>query len=156
TSFSFVGTNTITAVYSGDSNFSASTSAAITQTVNKDNTSTTVTSSVNPSVFGQAVTFTAAVSVTSPGSGSPSGSVTFFDGAAPLGTAALDASSKATLSVSSLAVGNHSITVSYGGDNESNSSTSAAITQTVNKASSASSVTSSVNPSVFGQAVTFT
>ena len=74
----------ITAAYtSGDANFVPSpASTAVTQVVNKANTSATVASSVSPSVYGQAVTFTATVSVVSPGStavANPTGTVTFYD-----------------------------------------------------------------------------
>jgi hypothetical protein len=150
-----VGTHVITVSYAGDSNFNASTSSAIMQTVNKGNSSTTAASSVNPSVFGQSVTFTATVSAVSPAAGTATGTVTFLDGAATLGTASLSSGS-ATFSTSSLAIGNHVINVSYAGDSNFNASTSSAITQTVNKGNSSTTVTSSVNPSVFGQPVTFT
>src|SRR5439155_5954095 len=133
--------------------FTGSTSVALTQTVNKANTTTTVASSANPSVFGQSVTFTATVAVVAPGAGSPSGTVTFLDGATTLGSGALSGST-ATFSTSALAVGSHSITASYGGDTNFNTSASAVLTQTVNKANTTTSVASSVNPSVFGQSVT--
>src|SRR5439155_860696 len=51
-----------------------------TLTINKAGTSTALSSSPNPSVYGQPVTFTAAVSVNSPGSGHPGGTVAFKDG----------------------------------------------------------------------------
>ena len=82
-----VGTDTIKAAYSGDSNFKTST-GTVSQTVGQDSTSTSVVSSANPSVFGQSVTFTATVSANAPGSGTPAGSVTFMDGATKLGTVA--------------------------------------------------------------------
>ena len=56
----------ITAVYSGDSNFTTSTSSALSQTVNQDSTTTSVASATNPSVYGQSVTFTATVTANSP------------------------------------------------------------------------------------------
>src|SRR5262249_56922774 len=49
-----------------------------TLTVNPDGTTTSVTSSLNPSVYGQSVTFTATVSANAPGSGTPQGTVTFY------------------------------------------------------------------------------
>src|SRR5262249_42968574 len=124
------------------------------QTVNKSASLTAVTSSLNPSVFGQTVTFTATVSAVAPGSGTPTGTVTFLDGTATLGTRSLSAGS-ATLATSALTIGNHTISLSYAGDANFNTSTSAAITQT-DKGASSTAVTSSLNPSVFGQAVTFT
>src|SRR5947208_16408483 len=75
--------------------------------------STVVTSSNNPSIFGPAVTFTA--SVTSPVTGTPTGTVTFQDGASALGTGTLSGGT-ATFTTSALTAGTHSITAIYGGD----------------------------------------
>ena len=65
------GTHAITASYNGDTNFSGSTSAALDPDGQPGSRSTTtaVVSSVNPSVYGQAVTFTATVAAVSPGAG---------------------------------------------------------------------------------------
>ena len=104
------------AVYGGDSNFITSTSTALTQTVNQDATKTTVTSSANPSVSGQPIIFTATVKAVAPGSGVPTGTVTFYDGSTSLGTAQLYGSGHATISISTLVVGSHMITASYVGD----------------------------------------
>ncbi len=154
-----VGNHTITTSYGGDSNFNGSTGALTgdPQVVNKADTSTTVTSSVNPSVFGQSVTFTATVSAVAPGSGTPAGTVTFLDGGSPIGTGTLSGGI-ATFTTSALTVGNHTITTSYGGDGNFNGSTGSLTgnPQVVNKADTSTTVTSSVNPSVFGQSVTFT
>src|SRR5205807_2416025 len=125
-----VGNHTITVSYSGDSNFTGSTSAALTQTVNQDSTTTTVTSDINPSVFGQAVTFTATVAANSPGAGTPSGTVTFLDGGVSFASAALS-SGTASFTTSTLTGGIHTITVSYSGDTNFTGTTSTAITQTV-------------------------
>jgi len=145
-----VGSHSITAVYNGDANYNISTnSPALTQTVNKGSTTTTVASSQNPSVFSQSVTFTATVTGTN---GTPTGTVTFKDGATALATNALSGG-QATLTTSLLAGGLHSITAVYNGDTTFTNSTSAALTQTVNKGSSATTITSSQNPSVFGQSV---
>ncbi len=117
------------------------------------NTTTTVASSANPSVFGQSVTFTATVTASA---GTPSGSVTFKDGAAALGTVNL-ANGQATVSTSALIVGSHSITVDYTGVAGSfNASTSAPLSQVVNQAQTTTTLASSLNPSTFGQPVTFT
>src|SRR5439155_14856472 len=133
-----VGGHTVTAAYSGDTNFTTSTSPNFTQTVNKANTSSAVASSVNPSVFGQSVTLTASVSVTGNGSGTLTGTVNFRDGGTTIsgcGSAAVNGSAQATCSTSSLTVGNHTITAVYSGDTNFNTSTSPNFTQTVNKAS---------------------
>ena len=82
-----VGSHSITAVYGSDSNFTTTTSTpALIQTVSQDRTTTLLISSVNPSVFGQAVIFTAVVIPVSPGTGTPTGTVKFKDGTTTLGT----------------------------------------------------------------------
>ena len=150
-----VGAHPITASYGGDATFSGSTSSTLTQTVKKASTATVVSSSANPSLSGQAVTFTATVTAKSPGAGTPTGTVTFKDGSTILGTGTLDGSGQGTFTTSTLAVGSHSITASYGGDANFNGSTSPRITQSV-KYGTTTSVSSSLNPSVFGQSVKFT
>jgi len=115
-------------------------------------TSTAVTSSLNPSTYGQSVTFTA--TVTSSG-GTPTGSVTFKNGSATLGTRALS-SGKATFALSTLAAGSHSVTAVYAGSGNFDGSTSVALTQRVKRATSSTSVASSLNPSTYGASVKFT
>ena len=124
-----LGDHSITAVYPGDGNLTGSTSAPVTQTVNQAATTTAVAPSDNPSVLGQSVTFTATVSVTSPASGTPSGTVTFYDGLASIGTGSLS-SDTATFSTAALSVGNHTITAVYAGDANFVGSTSSGVTQT--------------------------
>ena len=150
-----VGNHTIIAVYGGDGNFFASTSSPITQTVNQAGTSTSLTSSADPSVFGQSLTFTATISVTYPGAGMPSGIVTFKDGSTSLGTGNV-AGGVATFATSILTVANHPITAVYNGDANFLASAASAVTQTVNRDGTTTTVASSLNPSVAGQSVTFT
>ncbi len=150
-----VGSHTITAAFSGSAGWGNSSGNA-TQGVNKAATSTAVSSSVNPSVFSQPVTFTATVTVTAPGSGALTGTVTFKNGSATLGTGTLDGSGHATLTTSALAAGSASITAVYGGSTNFNTSTSPTLTQTVNKDATITTVTSSPNPSGRNQPVTFT
>lgn len=146
------GTHSFTAKYAGGGIFSGSTSSVLSQVVKKIASTTTVVSSLNPSNFGQSVKFTATVA----GSiGTPSGTVTFKDGAAALGTGTLSAG-KATFTTSTLAPGTHSITAVYAGDSNFTGSTSSALSQVVNKAASTTTVTSSLNPSTWGAMVTFT
>jgi hypothetical protein len=107
--------------------------------VNKSATVSTVSSSPHPSLVGQTVTFTATVTAVAPGSGTPSGTVTFKDGATALGSATLDATGKASLAVSlaatpavsTAAAGTHSITAIYGGAAMFLASTSAVLAQSV-------------------------
>ena len=62
---------------------------------------------------------------------SPTGSVSLFDGGTQIGTGTL-AAGTASFTISSLAVGSHSLTVQYSGDPNNAASTSAALIQTVN------------------------
>jgi uncharacterized repeat protein (TIGR03803 family) len=115
-------------------------------------TSTALASSLNPSTFGAAVTFT--TTVTSEG-GTPTGTVTFRNGSATLGTDTLS-SGEATFETSALPVGTHSITAVYEGSTDFAGSTSSALTQTVKQATTSTALASSLNPSTFRAAVTFT
>ncbi len=150
-----VNTYTIQAVYSGTGNFGTSTDSMHSLTVYATSTSTALSSSANPSVYGQAVTFTAIVTPSSPGYGTPTGSVTFKDGTTVLGTQTLSGEA-ATFTISSLALGSHSITAVYGGSTTFSGSTSTAVAQAVNQDATTSLVFSSVNPSASGQPVVFT
>jgi hypothetical protein len=148
-----VGTHTISVAYAGTDVPSGD---SLQQKVNGAQSSTSVSSSTNPSVYGQNVTFTAAV--TKPG-GTPSGSVQFqADGQDLGGPQPVDGSGHASVDTSTLAAGNHSITATFTSSdpNTLNSSGSLAGGQTVNAASTTTGVTSSRNPSEQGQAVTFT
>lgn len=151
-----VGGDSITASYAGNTDFAASTSTPLSQTVNEDPTKTTVTSSASTAVVGQSVTLTATVAATAPGSGTPTGTVTFFDGMTNLGPGTLNGSGKATLTLSNLPLGADSITVSYGGDGNYQAGSSPTFTETINQAATKTVVTSSSKPSVYGQSVTFT
>ncbi len=115
-------------------------------------TTTTLASSANPSIFGQAVTFTAAVSAAS---GTPTGTVILYDGSTTLGSATL-ANGSASMSTSALAVGSHSITGAYQGLDTFQPSTSAPLNQLVNPAATTTSLVSSANPARIEQSVTYT
>ncbi len=119
-------------------------------------TSTNLISSANPSVWGQQVTFTAAV--TNPlvcSANGPTGTVTIKDGATTLGSFILSNGTVA-FATSTLSVGNHSITASYGGDANFAPSASAAVNQTVNKAATTTGITASANPVSTGEDELFT
>jgi hypothetical protein len=128
-----VGTHSIKVVYEGDTNFKTSTSAVLGQAVNQASTSTTLVSSANPSASGQSVTFTATVGALAPGSGTPTGTVTFYDGSTKLGTATVSGGA-AGFTTSTLTVGTHSIKAVYSGDSNFKTSTSAVLSQVVNSA----------------------
>jgi hypothetical protein len=153
------GSHAITAVYSGDGNFGGSTSPAWGQVVKQDSTSTALASSTGTSVSGQAVTLTATVNAGSPGSGTPTGTVTFEDGASVLGSVALavvNGVDQAVFTTRALGIGSHTITAVYGGSVSFLGSGSPAVSQTVNQDATTSVVKASVNPSVMGQTITFT
>lgn len=126
------GTQPITARYGGDLNYVPSTSPILSQTVNAAATTTALTSSVNPSVLGQPVTFTATVTANPPAGGTPSGTVTFKDGLQVIGAGTLDSHGQARLTISTLTRGSHSITAVYAGSPQYLGSTSKVLTQTVN------------------------
>ncbi len=117
-------------------------------------TSTTLVSSLNPSVYGQAVTWTA--TVTTSGPVPPTRKVNFTWGSYSIGSATLNASGVATLTRSNLNADSYPLTAVYSGDVNNLRSTSAILNQVVTETTSTATLTSTPNPSVSGQAVTFT
>lgn len=148
-----LGSHAITAQYEANGNYAASTSSTLTQTVVPYSTTTAISSSLNPSPFGQIVTFTATVTS---GGGTPSGTVTFFDGVNSIGIGGLNGTGVATFSISTLSIGSHDITAQYGASGNFAGSTSSAVTQIVNSAATSTTIESSLTPSAFGSNVTFT
>jgi alpha-tubulin suppressor-like RCC1 family protein len=148
------GSHPFTATYVGDLNHTGSLSSTRDHTVTKAATTTTLAATpASTSVFGQAVTLTATVTSAA---GTPGGTVAFSDNVnGALGTVTLSAGGVATLSTSALSVGAHTITATYSGATNFLVS-SGTRAYTVNKAATTTTLTSSVNPSVFGQSVTFT
>jgi hypothetical protein len=119
------GKHPFSAVYSGDTTHSGSTSATLTEDVQAA-TTTTLGSSVNPASVGASVTFTATVSSTA-----ATGTVQFYDGSTALGSPVTLSSGVATYSTSALSNATHSITAVYSGDLNYASSTSNAVSQVV-------------------------
>jgi len=103
-----VGSHSITAVYGGDTNDNGSTSSPVSLTVGKANTKTALSDS--------RTSVTATITAVTPGSGTPSGSVTFFDVTAnkTLGTVTLSGG-QATIAPSGRISG-HTIKATYSGD----------------------------------------
>ena len=153
-----VGIHTITATYNNDNdlNHFSSTSAPLTETVDEA-TSTNLASSVNPSAVGQSVIFTATVAISGGGGVTIDGSVGFYDGATILQTVPINASGVATWSTAALLQGIQAMTAIYSGDatKQIQGITSNVLNQDV-QASTSIVVSSTSNPSSFGEAVTLT
>jgi Bacterial Ig-like domain (group 3)/Putative Ig domain len=147
-----VGSHSITASYSGDANFSASTSIQLSQVVNQGTTTTSVVASPNPAIVGQPVTLTATIAVVAPAAGTPGVTVTFLDGSTSLGTGTLSAG-QAALTTSALAAGSHSITATYGGDSNFLGSSSSTLTLGIQQLTTTTLV-AAPNPANAGQLVT--
>jgi hypothetical protein len=149
------GVHSITAIYNGSGHDQPSTSATLKETVNKAPSTLSVASSLSPSTFGKAVTFTA--SVVSSHAGALSGTVTFKDGSTTIGSGSLHgAPNKVAFVTATLAAGMHHITAVYSGSVDDAGSTSAALTQTVGKATTITTLVSSPNSAPAGTVVTFT
>jgi hypothetical protein len=116
-------------------------------------TTSTLTSGPNSSTYGQAVTLTA--TVTSAGPSTPTGTVRFMNGTTGLGSATL-VDGVATLRRTDLPAGTLSLIATYNGDPDSAKSNSAPLRHTVEQASTITTIKSSSNPSLHGQAVMFT
>jgi hypothetical protein len=100
-------------------------------------TTTTLTASANPSVYGQMVTFTATVAAVSSGTAAPTGTVVFLDGSTQIGSGKVSTSNgvtTATFSTSTLSAATHPITAVYGGDANDQGSTSNVVNETITPA----------------------
>lgn len=151
------GTQVVTGTYSGDNIFNANTLPSVTLQVGNP-VNCIVSSSINPVHLGESVIYTATIN--SP-SGTPSGTVQFTDNGASLGSpATLNASGAATLAntyMTAAALGAHSISFTYFGDATHQGCSSVnPFTETVIKAPTATTLTSSLNPSLRLQNVIFT
>ena len=122
------GSYPVTASYSGGSDFVASSATALNEVVEQDATTTTLGVSSTSVVFGQQLTLTATVVAKTPGSGVPTGTVSFFDGTVSLGTVTLNSSGQSILTTQGLLAGTHAaLTAIYSGDPNYLASTSSAL-----------------------------
>jgi hypothetical protein len=152
-----LGTHLVTATYSGNDAFKAAT-GSITQLMTVRTTVTTVTSSQNPTMVGDSVTLTAAV--TAPGSNlTPTGMVEFAidnsPDAAVTELVPLDSNGVATLETSNLLVGAHSVVVTYPNSAPFGGSVGN-LTQNVGRVNTTLALTRSRAGTAWGQSVTFT
>ncbi|MFG3552630.1 Ig-like domain repeat protein, partial [Streptomyces sp. NPDC047725] len=147
---------TVTATYSGDTDFSGS-NGTDPHTVDRASTTTSVSSSPDPSVVGQPVTFTATVAPVAPGAGPPTGTVTFAfgDGTTPITATLTNGTATVTRAYTTRTGSPYTVTATYNASPDFAGS-AGTDTQTVSRASTTTSVSSSPDPSVVGQPVTFT
>ena len=156
TSATLSASGTVTASYSGDQNFNASNSNSITVTLTKATPAVTLTSSAATATVGLNVTFTASVSTVIKGT-APTGTVQFLNGSTVLGSGNVNGSTgKATYATSALPVGANTITAIYSGDSKYQQASAPNLTETINLAVAAVTLTSAKNPAAAGAQVTFT
>ncbi|MFS8533048.1 Ig-like domain repeat protein [Sphaerobacter thermophilus] len=134
-----LGEHSITASYSGHDYYDGS-SDTLTHTVNQIATSLTLAVQPSSSVWGQAVTFTATLAVTSQGATAPSGTVAFTDGGTAIPgceSQPLDPTTRtATCTTAALGTGAHPIGAAYSGDATYAPSEAPALTHSVDQAAS--------------------
>jgi hypothetical protein len=152
------GTYSLTARYVGNTSFLASTSPAssVTVTASTATTTTSLVASPNSVTVGQALNLVATVSAS--GTASLSGTVNFMNGSTVLGSASVNASGVATLSIASLPAGTYSLTARYVGNSSFLASTSPAnpVTVTATTATASINLVASPNPVTEGQALILT
>ena len=146
------GNTNFTALYSGDANFAGSSSPV----PSRNATSVTVTSNLNPSGVGQAITLIATVA---PDLAilEPTGSIDFLGGATLLGRVPYMGGT-ATLTATFTTAGIHSLSASYSGDTNYLPSSSAAYSQSVTTQGGTgvlSLTASGSNTAVFGEQIVF-
>ena len=126
-----VGSHALTATYNGDAGTAVSTAAGVTQVVGQAGTTVTLSSSLSPAYYSQAVTFTAAVGVAAPGAGAPTGTVQFYVDGVAYGSPRSVVGGAATLVLNRLAAGDHTVTATYSGAASFQASTAAGLTETI-------------------------
>jgi hypothetical protein len=117
-------------------------------------TTTALNSSANPANSGQAITFSATVAPVP--TGNPTGTVSFYNGAALLGTATVNSSGVATFTTSSLSVGAAIITATYSGNTAFLTSTSNPLIENVTQITTTTTLTASPSPATVDQPITLT
>ena len=135
------GTHTLQGTYGGDSNYTNANSNTVTITVAKTPTTLVVSPSTTTPPAGGSVTVTATVGVTYPSSTLPTGTVNFTLDGVSQGVENVVSGKTATITITGLTVGSHSLQASYSGDANFSSSAAASVTLTVAKASTTLVVT---------------
>ncbi|MFW6867411.1 Ig-like domain repeat protein [Nocardioides sp. CPCC 206347] len=155
------GEHTVSASYSGSGRYLAG-SDQVEHDVAPAVTTVALLANPSPSVQDQPILLTASVAAVSPGSGSPSGTVTFLADGEPVGSAPVTtdgSGTRATLDLTDLAPGSYQLTARYAGDADYTASESAPVSHTVIEGTAVvettTVLTSSANPSTYGELITF-
>jgi hypothetical protein len=128
------GKHSVSATFNGSPNYHPSTSNALTETVETVvPTQTTLSASLHSAKAGAPIILRASVVAAS---GSPQGVVNFLEGSTLLGTAAVEADQTASLTLTTLAAGDHRLTAFYVGAGRFSASTSATFEQHIDAAQS--------------------
>jgi putative lipoic acid-binding regulatory protein len=115
-----------------DTNY-ASAQASVFINVLASGSTMALESSTNPALPGATVIFTATMTATPPGSGTPSGTVQFLIDGSPAGAPVALVSGAAAISTSTLTHGSHTVAAIYGGDsNFTGTSNNLAAAQVIN------------------------
>ncbi len=146
-----VGTDSLTGVYLGDSNYAQVTTAPVNQVVTAISTVATLAAGPNPANFGTTVTITETIPVTN--STPATGTVTFFSNGTQIGTGTL-INGIATITTNTLPVGTDAITATYPGDTNYTKVSSGPVNEIINKANGADKLTVNPDPAQFGTLVT--
>jgi hypothetical protein len=146
-----VGAHSLVAIYSGAGCYAGSASTKTAQEVTQATPIVTLDSDNQPAERNEKINFTATLSPSD-----ATGTVEFFDGASSLGPAVPVTAGSASISVSDLSAGSHSITATYSGDSHYTTATSNKFKQDVDLIPTTTSLTSAPNPSDCGEKVLFT
>ncbi|MFE3219448.1 Ig-like domain repeat protein, partial [Streptomyces antimycoticus] len=150
-----VGSHLVTANFVNSTDAADNSSGTTIQQVNQSATTTTVTFVPPAPVCGQSVTLTAHVAAVPPGSGTPTGTVTFIVSAdGPTVTGTLDASGNVSVTVPGLSVGTHQVAAFYNGDTDFAPSNSPLTPLTINPAASSTTLIITPASPVCGETVT--
>lgn len=152
-----VGSHNLKATFQGDATNAASQSSLLSETVQQVATNTTLSASMNPATAGATLRLIGTVSAPSAltNSGALSGNVLFTEGTATLGTGAISSAGIATLDLDTLTVGQHSVAAIYVGNVDYATSTSTALPEIVQLASTSVQLSSSSISSIAGSSITF-
>jgi hypothetical protein len=125
------GSYTALARFAGSADYASAWSAPAMFVISPAADTVGLSSSVLSTVWGQSVTLVATVTPDNSGAGTVTGAVVFRDGGTSLASVPLDGNGRATLTISDLALGEHSITASYVGDTDFSGGQSAPVAQSV-------------------------